>query len=177
MDDAKVMGYMQAASQWSSFAADMIRTHCRKGGLSARQMEAARSMAKILAAREAAAVKVDLTPIRVMFDRASTSGYKAPKYRAEGVEISKASAYGRNPGALYVRRLEDDRYMGKLVDDRYVGDQQAIVALNAIAADPKGAAVRFGQKTGTCSCCGRELTNHTSIELGIGPICREKWGL
>ena len=32
-------------------------------------------------------------------------------------------------------------------------------------ADPKQAAIRYGQKTGRCSCCGRELTKHTSIPL------------
>lgn len=33
-----------------------------------------------------------------------------------------------------------------------------------------------GRRTGTCSCCGRLLTNPESVELGIGPICREQWG-
>ena len=32
-------------------------------------------------------------------------------------------------------------------------------------------------KTGNCSCCGRHLENKESVELGIGPICRSKWGL
>jgi hypothetical protein len=49
--------------------------------------------------------------------------------------------------------------------------------LQVIAADPRGEAIRFGQRTGTCSCCGRELTKHASIEAGIGPICAQKWGL
>ena len=50
-------------------------------------------------------------------------------------------------------------------------------ALAAIAADPRGEAVRHGQRTGRCSCCGRELTKHASIDLGLGPICAAKWGL
>jgi hypothetical protein len=29
---------------------------------------------------------------------------------------------------------------------------------------------------GKCCCCGRALTDPLSIELGIGPICREKGG-
>jgi hypothetical protein len=49
--------------------------------------------------------------------------------------------------------------------------------LLAIAADPLAAAVAHGKATGVCSCCSRELTNKVSIELGIGPICRAKWGL
>ena len=35
-------------------------------------------------------------------------------------------------------------------------------------------AQEFGKRTGTCVCCGRELTNEESILLGIGPVCREK---
>ena len=35
-------------------------------------------------------------------------------------------------------------------------------------------AQEFGKRTGTCVCCGRELTNEESRNLGIGPVCREK---
>ena len=34
-----------------------------------------------------------------------------------------------------------------------------------------------GKPTANCSCCGIALTNDLSIALGIGPICREKWGV
>lgn len=30
--------------------------------------------------------------------------------------------------------------------------------------------------TGVCCICGRELTNHASIDAGIGPICADKYG-
>lgn len=45
--------------------------------------------------------------------------------------------------------------------------------------DPYAAATAYGLQTGVCSCCsccGRELTNKLSVELGIGPVCREKFG-
>jgi hypothetical protein len=32
-----------------------------------------------------------------------------------------------------------------------------------------------GALYGQCACCGRLLSNDESIELGIGPICREKY--
>lgn len=35
----------------------------------------------------------------------------------------------------------------------------------------------FAQKTITCACCGRELTNPESRYYGIGPICLEKIGI
>lgn len=35
----------------------------------------------------------------------------------------------------------------------------------------------FGQKTITCACCGKELTNPISRYYGIGPICLGKLGI
>lgn len=43
--------------------------------------------------------------------------------------------------------------------------------LEAIAADPD-AGPRFGREIGRCYVCGRTLTDETSRELGIGPVCR-----
>ncbi len=34
----------------------------------------------------------------------------------------------------------------------------------------------LGKLYGICMCCGLELTDETSIEVGIGPICRAKRG-
>ena len=122
---------------------------------------------------------VDLAPIRAMFDTAKSNGLKKTAYRAEGLILTAAPDTGRNPGALYVTD-EQKEYLGKLVGTTFhpmrnapasVGD-----ALRAIAEDPKEAAVRWGRKTGRCSCCGRELTDPTSVAMGIGPICAEKWG-
>lgn len=54
--------------------------------------------------------------------------------------------------------------------------EQAEAALIAVEADPVAAAKANGIETGRCSCCSRALTDPTSIEIGIGPICREKLG-
>lgn len=123
---------------------------------------------------------VNLDRIREMFDAATASGYKKPVYRAEGLKISLASLTGRNAGCLYVVEIEDDAYQGKIegVSFKAVRETKGttLARLQAIAADPAAAAVAYGRRTGTCACCGRELTNHASIEAGIGPICAEKWG-
>lgn len=129
---------------------------------------------------EKRATETNLAAIRDMFETARASGYKQPKYRAEGLVISRASDMSRNPGALYVKN-EDGEYLGKVVETLFhpVRTAPADTAniLQRIAEDPKAAAIRWGQRTGRCSCCGRELTNHASIEAGIGPICADKWGL
>ena len=156
---------------WSDFAVSLHGQLRTKGWLSEGQVRAARSMQAKAAAKVKPSTDVDLGAIRAMFEKAVTSGYKRPVYRAEGLIISRAPDHGRNPGALYVKEGED--YLGKVLGTKYMG--KPAPALTAIAADPEAAAVRYGRLTGTCACCGRELTNAKSIELGIGPICRERW--
>lgn len=69
-------------------------------------------------------------------------------------------------------------YLGWITStDTNLGEVDLIRKVQSVAADPYSAAKLYGQQTGSCSCCGRELTNSLSIELGIGPICREKFGL
>ena len=71
------------------------------------------------------------------------------------------------------------KYLGKVTHGRLDSRIPDSVkeTLIAAAADPLSAAIRYGRETGSCSCCGKELTNKESIRLGIGPICREKFGL
>lgn len=40
-----------------------------------------------------------------------------------------------------------------------------------IAKDVEAAMIRYGHEIGSCSVCGRRLTNRISRELGIGPVC------
>lgn len=69
-------------------------------------------------------------------------------------------------------------YLGWITaTDTNLGEVALIQKVQSVAEDPYAAAKLYGQQTGSCSCCGRELTNSLSIELGIGPICREKFGL
>lgn len=56
------------------------------------------------------------------------------------------------------------------------GEEHVLIE-STTARDPRAAAIAYGQRTGTCSCCGRELTRHSSIDAGIGPVCATKWGL
>lgn len=138
----------------------------------------------IIAARSAATDakggEADLSRIREMFNAALESGHKKPVYRAEGLKITLAGQSSRNAGCLYVVEIADDAYQGKVdgVTFKAVRETKSdvLARLQAIAANPLEAAVRYGRQTGTCSCCGRELTNKASIEAGIGPICAQKWG-
>jgi len=44
------------------------------------------------------------------------------------------------------------------------------------AADPFNAAKAYGKAWSVCTVCGQTLTNDKSIALGIGPICKERYG-
>lgn len=170
--------------EWNDFARSMHQQHCEGKAWSEKQVTAALNMVektrisreKRAAEREASAVEVNLQPIIDLFATAKSSGYKRPIYRAEGLVLSLAPDSGVNAGALYVKDA-DKQYLGKVVDGRYVGREEAKAGLATIAQNPREAAIRYGQRTGTCACCGRALTNKQSIELGIGPICAERWQL
>ena len=47
-------------------------------------------------------------------------------------------------------------------------------ALQALAADVKGAGELYAKKTGRCCVCGRLLTATSSVSSGIGPICARR---
>jgi hypothetical protein len=164
--------FLAGAASWSGFAASLAQAIDRYGYLTDKQIAAA---VKMRAAGERPASRVvDLAPIRAMFERAVANGYKRPTYRAAGLVLNRAPDTGKNPGALYIKNKAGE-YLGKIVGTTYSG--KPAPGLDEIAADPKGAAVKYGMESGTCSCCGRELSNKESIALGIGPICRDKWGL
>lgn len=52
----------------------------------------------------------------------------------------------------------------------------ARIILAKIAADPKGAMLRYGMELGNCGHCGRTLTDSKSRARGIGPVCASNLG-
>lgn len=173
-------------AEWNDFANALLTQHNQGRVWSARQIEVANGMisktreSRARRAKEitAASGPVDLSPVMAMFEQASKR-LKRPSYRALGVVISKAPDHGRNAGALYVKSRDGD-YLGKVQNNTFIAlrTTEASVkdALAKIAANPAEVAKLHGQKTGECCCCGRELTNPSSIAAGIGPVCAENWG-
>lgn len=130
------------------------------------------------AAVAAAAPIIDIAAIEQAFESAIDNSIKRPKLRLDTFKFSLAPSTGTNAGAVYVK--QDEVYLGKIKDGKLVRSRDCDAATEAriveVCADPKAAAVAYGQREGSCSCCGRALTNHASIDLGIGPICAEKFG-
>lgn len=114
------------------------------------------------------------------FAAATKSGLRNPKFRVGNYTFSPAKSGSANAGCIYAKR--DGIYVGRITPQGGYfasrdGTPEDRARIEAICADPLAAAVLHGQQTGRCSCCGLELTNAESIRLGIGPICRGKWGL
>lgn len=49
--------------------------------------------------------------------------------------------------------------------------------LESLAADPAGIAGAYGQQSGECCFCARELTDERSTQVGYGPVCAGNYGL
>jgi hypothetical protein len=125
---------------------------------------------------------VELSAIAALFATAIDNQIKRPIFRAETLELSRASEHSKNAGALYVtRRDEEGTYLGMLKDGKFIARREAtqadVDALLAIAADPTAESIKYARRTGRCGCCGKQLVNPVSILAAIGPICASKWGL
>lgn len=184
--------YPGIAAWWTNstfeFAVAMRASVIKWGGLTANQMEATkRCVDKFNAAKVAresrleSAASVDISGLEAAFRKGQSNKIKKPKLRlAEGHHsfvFSLAPTSGKNSGAVYV--VSEEQYLGKIISGKFVRafdcSEEFERSVIAACVDPLQAAVAYGRRFGICSCCGRELTNGESIDLGIGPICRSKF--
>lgn len=178
----------------NDFYTSLHQQFIRKGELSEKQVACIERAMKPKAAPKPA-VATDAAPIFAMFAAASVH-LKKPRLSFQMADskivISKAPETlanglpGKNAGCLYVK--VDGEYFGKVNPagelfgsnvTPFSADQT--VALQAqvsdILSDPQGAVLRVGKQSGTCCCCGRELTEAESIVSGVGPVCGPRWGI
>ena len=124
--------------------------------------------------------QLDTSNVEALFSHAVNLGKKKPEFRfGDEFIISRAPDSGANPGAIYLKH--GDEYLGKIVAKRFHPrpDFRAeyAEAINEAMKNPLSAAVAYGRSTGKCSICGAKLTNPESVKFGIGPICRDNFGL
>jgi hypothetical protein len=177
------------------FPAKMLAAVEKYGSLTDGQMAAVRRLmerdtARVAerAARVAAAPSVDMAIIETAFAKARTAaaddseGIKWLSLRLDTFKFSDAPARGQYAAAVFVSegKGESKRKLGRISGGKFHRsfqcDDATEARILAAAADPKAAAIAYGQRTGSCSVCGRELTNANSRTAGIGPICAEKYG-
>lgn len=178
---------LRAIASWHSFAASILTGFDKFGSLTDRQADAAynalRRVEEKRKEREAEKAsksgEVSMAAIEVMFNTAKESGLKRPRFITERLKMELAKATGRNLGAIYVKC--DGEYAGKIQGGQFLAVRSAptniLDLVREIAASPIESARKYGRDTGTCSCCGRKLTDPTSVANGIGPICESNWGL
>lgn len=150
----------------------------------AKWLEKSKTEKEERAKRDADAV-IDFAPLLKVFNNARASGLSSPTLVIGNLRITQAKPHSKNPGYLYVNEngdYEDRTYLGKISAEGEFFSVRACTAelfeeIKALNGDVLAAAIAHGKKTGRCCCCNRELTNEESVELGIGPICRGKWGL
>ena len=174
-----------------SFAVAMGEAARKWGGLTETQMETVRKCITREAVRAAAKVErtasaptVDVSRIEAAFAvarqgaAADREGLKWLRLRLDTFVFSDAPANGQWAAAIFVK--EGVTKLGRISGGKLIcaPDTSAETKARILAAlaDPATAAKAYGQRTGECSVCGRELTNKDSRALGIGPICAEKFG-
>jgi Family of unknown function (DUF6011) len=143
--------------------------------------------------RQADAPAVDVSKIEQAFEHArrvelerkpgAIGVWNRPlKLRAEGnldVTVEPGREGSKWQGMLFVEAF-DGRKLGRIQDGKFIAkfecSQVETDAVVKACSDPHAAAKAWCQAYSECQVCGRTLTNATSIEEGIGPICREKYG-
>ena len=180
---------LDACSRGFSFAVAMADALAQYGTLTEKQMATVQRLvvqdaerkarwAREQAEREANAAAVDVTRIATAFETAASKGLKRPKLRLDVFTFSPAPKTGTNAGAIYVK--EGETYLGKILGGKFtrsfVCTAEQEDGITRAASDPVAAATAYGQRTGNCACCNRELTAKESLERAIGPICAEKFG-
>lgn len=142
----------------------------------------ARDVVKVAQRNEraiASSTEIDVSRIEAAFERAREAGKIKIGLHYAGVFFGPKKG---DPNIIYVKASKDYEatYYGKITGGRFFPSRDCTPEITAkivlIASDPAAAAVADGKETGICCCCGLTLTNELSIELGIGPICRGKWG-
>lgn len=172
------------------FAVSLIEQFQRRGSLSEKQLPwlekllaRAKGEEKPAAAPASQDGGIVFTKITEMFDKAAES-LKAPRVQFSSTSgeflVRRAKPDSRNPGHLYVVFGGD--YVGKIAPNGRFWPtrecpkavEQALVEFNK---NPQQVAAAYGQSTGNCCFCARELTDPRSVEVGYGPICADRFGL
>ena len=181
------------------FAQSLLDAVKRYGDLTEKQMAAARRCVardveyenkKMQQTRDGGKlIPMDSTLLKAAFDAAVTGRTKAgtvakawkPKLIVDGLKYKPAPDYGKNPGTIYVAEHRGEkRWLGTLTQDgfrpRIECTPAQLDSMRETLADPKGRAEMQAQLYSFCGICGLMLTNHKSINRGIGPICYGRMG-
>ena len=175
-----------AAGRGNDFAQSLLSSLRHYGSLTERQLAAVERIvaqdAERAAARAADAQAPAARPAALPMPRTLGAVAQFARVTVGDVSVVKKNdeeLWWLKSGDTLVGRLtaEGAVLFGKRIRDAGLASTAIQAALEALEADPVAAIRAHGLATGSCGCCGRELTDPTSIALGIGPICAAKLGL
>jgi hypothetical protein len=97
------------------------------------------------------------------------------------ISVSPGKPGGKWDGMLFVRdATNDERKLGFFKEGRYYATREASpteqAAVLEAACDPFQAVKAYAKAWSRCGVCGQQLLNDVSIEAGMGPVCRSKFG-
>ncbi|UFW91072.1 DUF6011 domain-containing protein [Bradyrhizobium barranii] len=171
-----VMAWIEA-NQNFDFAVKMGEQVATFGDMSEGQLVACLKCLRAATNAEAAP-EISIARIEEAFAATRANDLRRPRLNLATFTFKPAGSNSRWAGSIYV--TEGREYLGRITHGRFVcssactHDKQAKIV--EAAADPHAAAVAYGRRTGSCACCGRALTDPSSIERGIGPVCAENYG-
>ncbi len=175
--EAAVFNWITENATNNSFAASLLSFMRKRGELTDGQAAAVR---RNLAPK----INLDMSAVADKLQNAVNAGLKNPKLRLDGLCFSMAKPTSANPNHIYVTEnaTYGSTYFGKIDPSGRFSDSRDCSSgvkdrLTEISKDVLKAATDYGKMSGSCSACSRQLTEKKSIEMGIGPICRKKWGL
>lgn len=173
------------------FASSLIAQFAKgKKPLSEKQAYWVKKLADDAAAPKAAPATVavaNFSAVNAVFAKAK-GHLKQPKIRlelptGEKLVLSLAPDHGNNPGFIYLKVAGE--YAGKIaptgaftpykLSTDLLGSVQSLFV--ALGDDPAGVAAAYGQETGSCCFCAKEITTAESLAVGYGPDCAEHFGL
>lgn len=97
--------------------------------------------------------------------------------------IPASALAGKHKDSMVLFRVTPERELWQLVGapgsfaKQPVSKAVAETALAVLLADPHTAALAFSQQYTRCAKCGAELSDDESKRIGLGPVCREAFGL
>lgn len=156
-DFDRAYDYIRENHERSSFLSSLFQQFERKGSLSEKQILAVLNGIERDRERNAERVKSEANPVT-----------ECGIYRNDnGVFRVKQGKAGR----FYAERFVPD---AERKSERFSYERGAIFGLTPAHRITLAQAVELGAQHGVCVVCGAELTDPTSIERGIGPVCAKK---
>lgn len=161
----------------SNFAADLIGAFNRDR-ISPKQIDWLLYLANEAVAPKKE-IKGEYLPLVNQLYSAKGNGKRFMLRLPDGVTLSTV-IQGNNAGAIYVK--VGGEYAGKItkegvlsINSMYAGRLVPILDDANEAGNLVKLAKAYGHETGSCSVCGRTLTDSLSVQMGIGPICAERF--